>query len=111
MGSAVDQFQPGQRVTVVQQIRQRERTWTTRVTGTVVRYEQAKTGSWFAHARDDRLWLDRLILRKDDGELAVCILDQSSHVEVGPASAAATGEPTSDVGAPAAAVEAEAAGA
>ena len=48
--------------------------------GTVQRYEQRKTGSWFAHAKDDKLWLDRLTLQKDDGEIVVCVLDQYSHV-------------------------------
>jgi hypothetical protein len=52
------------------------------VEGTVVRFEQQKTGSWFAHAKDDKLWLDRLELRRDDGEQVVMNLDQYSRVEV-----------------------------
>ena len=39
----------------------------------VVRYDN--------HSRDDRLWLDRLELRLDDGELAVLNLDQYSVIE------------------------------
>jgi hypothetical protein len=77
----LDQFAPGQRVTVVQQLPQRQRVWSTGVTGTVVSYQQAKTGAWFAHTRDGRLWLDRLVLRKDDGELVVCSLDEYTHAE------------------------------
>ena len=77
----IDLFTPGQRVTVTHQIPQRERVWTTQVTGDVVKYEQKKTGSWFAHSKDDRLWLDRLTLRKDDGEIVVVNLDEFSHVE------------------------------
>ena len=42
-------FVPGQRVTVTQQIPQRNEVWTTRVTGQVVGFEQRATGSWFAH--------------------------------------------------------------
>jgi hypothetical protein len=68
-------------VVITQQIPQRARTWTTQVTGTVVRYEQCPTGSWFAHAKDDKLWLDRLVIRKDDGEIYIAILDDYSHVE------------------------------
>ncbi|MEX0776807.1 MAG: hypothetical protein WD042_13975 [Phycisphaeraceae bacterium] len=83
MAQVVDQFKPGQRVSVVQQIPQRQRVWTSRVTGIVVRYEQKKTGSWFAHSRDDKLWLDRLVLRKDDGEIIVLNLDRFTHVEEG----------------------------
>ena len=82
MANDNDQFQPGQRVVVVQQIPQREIVWTTRLVGTVLSYEQRKTGSWFARTKDDKLWLDRLTLRQDDGEMVVCNLDNYTHVEV-----------------------------
>ncbi len=52
------------------------------VEGEILRMGQQKTGSWFAHARDKKLWLDRLELRKDDGELVVVNLDSASSVEV-----------------------------
>ncbi|WP_428388925.1 hypothetical protein [Mucisphaera sp.] len=77
-------FEPGTRVVVTQQIPQRDEVWTEKIEGTVVRYEQSKTGSWFAHAKDDRLWLDRLVLKKDDGETAVVNLDRYTHVEQAP---------------------------
>ena len=73
---------PGARVKVVQQIAARNYTWTTEVRGTVVEYAQKETGSWFAHSRDDKLWLDRLVIRKQDGEITTLILDDYSHVEV-----------------------------
>lgn len=79
MTQTTDQFKPGQRVTVTQQIQHKQ--WNTSVTGTVVRYEQKKTGSWYAHAKDDKLWLDRLVIEKDDGEIVVCNLDAYTHVE------------------------------
>jgi hypothetical protein len=75
-------IQPGSKVKVTQQIAARDRAWTTEVTGTVVSYEQMKTGSWFAHSKDDRLWLDRLTLKKEDGEISILNLDQYSRVEV-----------------------------
>jgi len=81
MNQAIDEFKPGTRVTVTQQIPQRDEVWTLAVTGTVLRFEQRKTGSWFAHAKDDKLWLDRLVLRKDDGEIVVCNLDNYTHIE------------------------------
>ncbi|MEX0654395.1 MAG: hypothetical protein WD534_09390 [Phycisphaeraceae bacterium] len=82
MPHATDDFQPGQRVEVTQQIPQREKVWTSKTQGVVVRYEQRKTGSWYAHAKDDRLWLDRLVIRKDDGELVTFNLDNYTHVDV-----------------------------
>ena len=81
MPTAIDTFTPGQRVVVTQQIPQRDEVWTISVRGEVVRFEQRRTGSWFAHAKDDRLWLDRLVLRKEDGELVECNLDQYTRVE------------------------------
>ena len=51
-------YQPGTRVRVTQQMPQRDCSWTNTVEGVVTRYQQAKTGSWFAHAKDDQLWLE-----------------------------------------------------
>lgn len=55
--------------------------WTSIVEGEVLRFGQRKTGSWYAHSKDDKLWLDSLEIRKDDGEIVVCNLDQYSVVE------------------------------
>lgn len=74
-------YEPGMRVRVTQQIPFGRATTTTTVEGSIVRFGQQKTGSWFAHGKDDKLWLDRLELRKDDGELIVCNLDEFSRVE------------------------------
>jgi hypothetical protein len=77
-------LKPGARVKVTQQIahRDRSRVVLREVRGTVVGYDQRQTGSWFAHSRDEKLWLDRLTIRKDDGELTTLILDEYSHVEI-----------------------------
>ncbi len=79
---------PGAVVRVTQQIAARDHTWTTDVRGTVVEFSQEQTGSWFAHSKNDRLWLDRLTLRKVDGELITLNLDEYSQVEVVDATAA-----------------------
>ena len=75
-------YAPGTRVRVTQQTPLRDDTWTNEVEGVIQRCRQAKTGSWFAHAKDDQLWLDRLEIRLDDGEIAVLNLDQYSVVEI-----------------------------
>jgi hypothetical protein len=77
----------GQNVRVTQQIAARDHTFTTDVRGTVVEYSQKQTGSWYAHSKDDKLWLDRLTLRKADGELITLNLDEYSVVEIEPAAA------------------------
>jgi outer membrane biogenesis lipoprotein LolB len=82
MALETDVLTPGTRVRVTQQTPLRDRTWTESAEGAKVRYRQETTGSWFAHARDDKLWLDRLELRLDDGELVVLNLDQFSVIEI-----------------------------
>ena len=79
MSQPTDQFQPGQRVRVIQQVQHKK--WTAAVEGVVERYEQSKTGSWYAHSKDDKLWLDRLVIRKADGEVVECNLDQYTRIE------------------------------
>jgi len=81
-------FAPGTRVRVTQQLAAVHRVATTSLTGTVVRYRQSQTGSWVAHALHDRLWLDRLELRLDDGEVTVLNLDQYTVVDPVPAGSA-----------------------
>ena len=75
-------LKPGARVKVTQQIAARDYAWAADVRGTVLQFEQKPTGSWFAHSKDDRLWLDRLVIRKDDGELSTLNLDKFSRIEI-----------------------------
>jgi len=74
-------YTPGMRVRITQQIRLGTGTKTTELEGTVLRAGQQKTGSWFAHSKDKKLWLDRIELKKDDGEIVFVNLDQYSRVE------------------------------
>ena len=76
---------PGARVKITQQIPARHYAWSSDVRGTVVTFQQKQTGSWFAHSKNDKLWLDRLLIRKDDGEMTTLILDDYSRVEIEPA--------------------------
>ncbi len=73
---------PGTRVEVTQQVPRQNEVYTDKIQGVVTKVEQRKTGSWFAHAKDHKLWLDRLTIRKDDGELVMFNFDQFTHVEV-----------------------------
>lgn len=75
-------FEPGTRVRVTKEVPRLSGAMTTTVEGTVVRSGREKTGSWYAHGEDKKLWLDRLVIRKDDGEEVVCNLDRTTRVEV-----------------------------
>lgn len=72
----------GAKVTVTQQIAARDYAWSSETAGTVVRFDSEPTGSWFAHSKDDRLWLDRLTIRKADGEITTLNLDTFSRVQI-----------------------------
>lgn len=88
-----NQLTPGTLVEVTQQIPHRDRTWTNTVRGVIESYQQKQTGSWFAHARGDKLWLDRLSVRKDDGEVFTFNLDEYTRIDIledAPAVAAGT---------------------
>ena len=75
-------IKPGARVRVTQRVMLQSKPRTSTVEGVVEAFEQQKTGSWFAHSEDKKLWLDRLRLRTDDGEIVYCNLDHLSRVEV-----------------------------
>ncbi len=52
------------------------------VEGEILRLGQQKTGSWYAHSQDKKLWLDRLEIKKADGEIVVMNLDDGTVVEL-----------------------------
>jgi hypothetical protein len=82
-------LQPGVRVKITQQIAARNWALSNTISGTVVSFNQQQTGSWYAHSQNDRLWLDRLTLRLDDGEITTLNLDEFSRLEIEAPSAAA----------------------
>ena len=87
---------PGARVKVTQQIAARDHTWTTAHVGTIVSYQQKTTGSWYAHSKNDKLWLDRLKLKKADGEILTLNLDDYSVVEIEADAPGAAAAPTGE---------------
>lgn len=76
----INKLAPGARVRIVQRISRREGMWTTEVEGVVVDVLSAPTGSWYAHGKDDRYWLKRIRLKKDDGEITLISLDEGSRI-------------------------------
>jgi hypothetical protein len=72
----------GDRIRVTQLILGRDLRWTTAVEGVVESCKPEPTGSWYAHGKGAKLWLLRIRLRKDDGEITTLTLDPHSTVEV-----------------------------
>ena len=75
-------YSVGQRVRVTQTVVTGRAATETVVEGEVVNAERQKSGSWFAHAKDKKIWVDRIVVRRDDGELVTVNLDQYSKVEL-----------------------------
>jgi hypothetical protein len=75
-------YVPGTVVKVTQQIPRHESTVTAVVTGKVVRQERQPSGSWYARNARNKVWLDRLVIQKDDGEISILNLDEYTAVEV-----------------------------
>ncbi len=76
-----EDLEPGQRVRVHQMIDRRAGDWHFTVEGVIEAVEVSKTGSWFAHSKDDKFWLRRIRLRKDDGEQSLLNVDQWTEIE------------------------------
>lgn len=75
-------YQPGTILRITQQIPRRTDTCTISITGRVIRQERQYSGSWYARNKRDRVWLDRLIVLKEDGEITVLNLDEYTVVEI-----------------------------
>ena len=75
-------LKPGQRVRIIQEIDRREGNWQCKLVGKVVWARSEPTGSWFAHGKNGKLWLGRLRVEKEDGELTTIVVDQHTRLEV-----------------------------
>jgi len=64
-----EQFPKGTPVRVIQTTRRREASYEAESVGVVEAWEDRPTGSWYAHGKNDKLWLRRLKLTKADGEV------------------------------------------
>ncbi len=73
-------FPPGTPVCVKQRIDRRGEPIEARVVGVVKAWEELPTGSWYAHGKNDKLWLKRLTLEKVDGEITILVVDDSTVI-------------------------------
>jgi hypothetical protein len=78
----IEELKPGLKVRVIQTVDRRAGDWQTAVVGVIQSVEEQKTGSWYAHAKDDRFWLRRIRLQKDDGEITVLNVDDRTKLEL-----------------------------
>lgn len=72
---------PGTRVRITKQVPREQGSYSSVFEGIVVKQELKPTGSWMAEGKNDRLWLDRLTVRRPDGELFVCNIEATTRIE------------------------------
>jgi hypothetical protein len=73
-------FPAGTTVRVKHAVLRRGRPIEAEVTGVVEAWEDRPTGSWYAHGKNDKLWLKRLKLRKADGEVTLLVIDTATEI-------------------------------
>lgn len=80
--AAFPKLSAGDRIRVSERVVGYDQTWLTHVEGEVVSCEPETTGSWFAQAKHNKLWLLRIRLRKDDGEITALNVDQNTEIQI-----------------------------
>lgn len=85
-------FPPGTPVCVRQLVLRRGEPLVAETIGVVEAWSEEPTGSWHAHGKEPRggpadaerggrkLWLDRLRLRKVDGEVVLLVIDDATQI-------------------------------
>lgn len=79
---AAQDLKPGQKIEVERTIHTRGGDWKTSVQGEIVYIAPRPTGSWFAHGKNDKLWLTRVRLKKSDGEFVELVLERDTKVTI-----------------------------
>ena len=82
MSDAIEQYEVGSLVRVTKQLMLGDGPSSFVIEGEILRMGQQKTGSWYAHSKDKKLWLDRVEIKKADGEIVVVNLDDQSQIEI-----------------------------
>ena len=70
------------KIRVLQRIQRRDGPWDTQVEGTILSAGPGASGSWYAHGKNDKYWLVRVELQKDDGEITRLNLDRHTRITV-----------------------------
>ena len=74
------QLSRGTLVRVIQQIHQSDPSYSAEIVGVIEDWYEDPTGAWFAHGRKGKLWLQRLRLRKVDGEISVLTVNDQTRI-------------------------------
>ncbi len=76
------ELKPGDRVEVEHEVKVgSSKTWTTKTTGTVVNTERRRQGLHHRRNRDDKVFADMIVLKRDDGELTTVTMDEFTELQ------------------------------
>lgn len=76
------QLRPGDRVELRHEVKVGFRVWPTVTVGAVVSTERRRHGLHHQRNRDDQVFSDVIVLRRDDGELTTTTLDEFTELRV-----------------------------
>jgi hypothetical protein len=76
----VESFPPGTPVRVREVTLRRGQPIEVETIGVVEEWDRLPTGSWYAHGKNTKVWLDRLKIRKVDGELSLIVIDDGASI-------------------------------
>ncbi|MCE9548765.1 MAG: hypothetical protein K8T25_25075 [Planctomycetia bacterium] len=74
-------LKPGDRVELTHEVKVGSRVWHTRTAGTVVSTERQRHSLHFQRNFDDKVYSDRIVLKRADGELVSVTLDEFSELK------------------------------
>jgi len=76
------ELQPGDRVEIEHEVKVgSSKTWTTKTVGTVVNTERRRQGLHYRRNRDDKVFADMIVLKRDSGELTTVTMDEFTKLQ------------------------------
>jgi hypothetical protein len=70
------ELKPGDRIEILHEVKVGLKVWSTRTVGTVVSTDRRRHGLHFRRNRDDKVWSDVILLKRDDGEQTTVTVDE-----------------------------------
>lgn len=77
----IAELKPGDRIEVVHEIKVGLKRWPMSSVGEVVRVERRRHGLHYQRNRDDKVFSDLIVMRRDDGELTTVTLDEFTEIK------------------------------
>jgi len=80
MRQLVADLKPGDRIKVDHEVKVGLQVWHTQTKGEVVRTQRRRHGLHFRRNRDDKVFSDIIVMRREDGELTTVTVDEFTRI-------------------------------